>query len=139
IGTKKDNVDVFKLFLNAASSNNIIAQYFVGRCYEIGWNTRKNMKKAIEWYNKAGQGGCAIAECILGEYYYKLHKYEQAFKLLKSAADKGNALAMNTLGTCYLKGYGTKVNRVKGFELFEKAAKMGLPASQYEFGDCYEY
>ncbi|CAG8857212.1 24509_t:CDS:1, partial [Gigaspora margarita] len=35
IGTKKGNVDVFNLFLNAASSNDIIAQYFVGRCYEI--------------------------------------------------------------------------------------------------------
>ncbi|KAF0552132.1 calmodulin-dependent protein kinase [Gigaspora margarita] len=30
IGTKKGNVDVFNLFLNAASSNDIIAQYFVG-------------------------------------------------------------------------------------------------------------
>ncbi|CAG8752728.1 14939_t:CDS:1, partial [Gigaspora margarita] len=59
--------------------------------------------------------------------------------LLKSAADKGNALAMNTLGICYSKGYGTKVDNVKGFKSFEKAAKMGLPASQYELGNCYEY
>ncbi|CAG8480995.1 20482_t:CDS:2 [Gigaspora margarita] len=139
IGTKKDNVNVFNLFLNAADSNDIIAQYFVGRCYEIGWNTRKNMKEAIKWYKTASQGGCAIAECMLGEYCYKLHRYEQAFNYLKSAAKKGNALAMNTLGTCYQKGYGTKVDKVKGFKSFEKAAEMGLLASQYELGDCYEY
>ncbi|CAG8561355.1 25536_t:CDS:2 [Gigaspora rosea] len=139
IGTKKDNVNVLNLFLNAANSNDIIAQYFVGKCYEIGWNTRRNMRKAIEWYTKASQSGCAIAECMLGEYCYKLHRYEQAFKLLKSAADKGNALAMNTLATCCQRGYGTKVDRVEGFKLFEKAAKIGLPASQYELGDCYEY
>ncbi|CAG8840210.1 3968_t:CDS:2, partial [Gigaspora margarita] len=98
-----------------------------------------SISDAIEWYTKASQGGCAIAECMLGKYCYKLHKYEQAFKLLNSSADKGNALAMNTLGTCYLKGYGTNVNRVKEFKSFEKATKIGLPASQYELGDCYKY
>ncbi|CAG8719858.1 9896_t:CDS:1, partial [Dentiscutata heterogama] len=139
IGTKNENVDVFNLFLKAANSNDIIAQYFVGRCYETGWNIKKNMKQAIEWYTKASKAGCAIAECMLGEYCYKLNKYEQAFNLLKSAADKGNALAMNTLGICYQKGYGTNVDRIEGFKSFEKAAEMGLSASQYELGDCYEY
>ncbi|CAG8532811.1 16695_t:CDS:2, partial [Dentiscutata heterogama] len=138
IGTN-ENVNVFNLFLKAANSDDIIAQYFVGRCYEIGWSIRKNMNEAIKWYTKASKGGCAIAECILGEICYKLNKYEEAFILLKSAADKGNALAMNTVGICYQKGYGTNVDRIKGFKLFKKAAKRGLPASQYELGDCYEY
>ncbi|CAG8612500.1 15864_t:CDS:2, partial [Dentiscutata erythropus] len=139
IGTKNENVDVFSLFLKAANSNDIFAQYFVGQCYETGWNIRKNMKQAIKWYTKASEGGCTIAEYMLGEYYYKLNKYKKAINYLKSAADKGNALAMNTLGICYQKGYGTNVDKVKGFKLFEKAAKEGLPASQYELGDCYEY
>ncbi|CAG8629130.1 2867_t:CDS:2 [Dentiscutata erythropus] len=139
IGTKNEDVDVFKLFLKAANSRDIIAQYFVGRCYETGWNIKKNMKQAIEWYTKASKGGCAIAECMLGEYFYKLNKYEQAFNLLKSAARKGNALAKNTLGICYQKGYGTNVDKAKGFKSFKEAAEMGLPASQYELGDCYEY
>ncbi|CAG8810187.1 12506_t:CDS:1, partial [Dentiscutata erythropus] len=139
IGTENKTDDVFNLFLKAANSDNIFAQYFVGRCYETGWNIRKNTKQAMKWYNKASEAGCANAKRRLGEYYYKLNKYKKAFNYLKSAADKGNALAMNTLGICYQKGYGTKVDKVKGFKSFEKAAEKGLPDSQFELGDCYEH
>ncbi|KAF0502931.1 calmodulin-dependent protein kinase [Gigaspora margarita] len=139
IGTGKDDAESFKLFFKAASKDDVIAQYFVGRCYEIGWNTKKNTKKAIEWYNKAIENNCAAAERMLGEYYYKNDKYVQAFKLFKSAADRGNIIAKNNLGICYQKGRGTDVNMFEGFKLFEQAAKMGLPASQYELGQCYEH
>ncbi|KAF0502935.1 calmodulin-dependent protein kinase [Gigaspora margarita] len=138
IGTEKDDAESFKLFFKAANNGDVIAQYFVGRCYEFGWNTKKNMKKAIEWYNKAIESNCAAAERILGDYYYKNNKYAQAFKLFISAADKGNIIAMNTLGLCYQKGLGTNIDIAKGFKSFEQAAKVGLPASQYELGQCYE-
>ncbi|CAG8511057.1 28048_t:CDS:10 [Gigaspora margarita] len=110
IGTGKDDAESFKLFFKAASKDDVIAQYFVGRCYEIGWNTKKNTKKAIEWYNKAIENNCAAAERMLGEYYYKNDKYVQAFKLFKSAADRGNIIAKNNLGICYQKGRGTDAN-----------------------------
>ncbi|CAG8825987.1 43048_t:CDS:2, partial [Gigaspora margarita] len=133
----KTNEEVF----NWLSTHDNIPKYIclLGLFYSLEIGTKKENVDAIEWYTKASQGGCTITECMLGEYCYKLHKYEQAFKLLKSAADKGNALAMNTLGICNSKGYGTKVDNVKGFKSFEKVAKMGLPSSQYELGNCYEY
>ncbi|CAG8758736.1 5018_t:CDS:2, partial [Cetraspora pellucida] len=138
IGTVKSDTEPFNLFLDAAEKGNVIARYFVGRCYEVGWNIKKNIKKAIEWYEKASKDGCPVADCMLGNYYYKDGQYTRAFKLLKSAVEEGNAIAMHTLGLCYQKGRGTYANMAEGFKLFEQVAKMGLTASQYELGQCYE-
>ncbi|CAG8490121.1 9406_t:CDS:2 [Dentiscutata erythropus] len=102
IGMKKkeNNADVFSLFLEAAKGNDTIAKYFVGRCYEVGWNTRMNTKYAIEWYDKAIEDECLAAEYILGNCYYRCQEYSKAFKLLRNAVDKGNIMAMYKLGLC---------------------------------------
>ncbi|CAG8517640.1 43540_t:CDS:2 [Gigaspora margarita] len=139
IGTEKIKFNVFDLFINAASKEDVIAQYFTGRCYEVGWNTKKDIKKAIEWYNKAISSGCAAAERILGDYYFKEQEYSKAFKLLQSAADKDNIMAMYNLGLCYKKGRGTDVNMEKGFEYLKQAAEMNVPYSSHELAKCYEY
>ncbi|CAG8442721.1 5382_t:CDS:2 [Dentiscutata heterogama] len=139
IGIKQSNVNVFDLFLDAANRRDIVAQYFVGRCHEVGRNTKKDMKKAIEWYNKAIEKDCAAAERILGDYYYKCQRYTKAFKLLKNATDKGNIMAMHNLGLCYQKGRGTDLDKDQGFKLLKQAAEKGVPNSPYELAKCYEY
>ncbi|CAG8631208.1 22503_t:CDS:2 [Dentiscutata erythropus] len=137
IGTDK-KVASFHLFFIAAGEDSI-AQYFVGKCYAEGRNTNKNLKNALDWYNKAAENKCAAAGCFLGEYFYKLGRYTKAFDFLKKAVENGSLKALNTLGLCYQKGQGTGANVVEGFKSFEKAAKNGLPASQFELGNCYEY
>ncbi|CAG8539789.1 8061_t:CDS:1 [Scutellospora calospora] len=139
IGTDETNVNVFNLFTESAKKGDTIAQYFVAKCYELGWNTKKNRTKAIEGYTKAIEKGCTAAERMLGEYFYRLRSYTRAFKYLNKAADKGNILAMHTLGLCYQEGYGTYNDVVKAFKLFKESAEKGLSISQYELGYCYEY
>ncbi|RIB29540.1 hypothetical protein C2G38_1950251, partial [Gigaspora rosea] len=104
-----------------------------------GFGTHKNKKKAIEWYTKAAENKCAAAEHMLGEYFYKLRRYNKAFYYLKRATENGNYKALNTLGLCYQRGQGTNINAVEGFRSFKRAALWGLPTSQYELGNCYEY
>ncbi|CAG8732499.1 31487_t:CDS:2, partial [Gigaspora margarita] len=139
IGTDENNANVVNLFVDAANKGDTIAKYFAGKCYAEGWNINKNKKKALEWYNKAAEKECAAAECVLGEYFYRLRKYTKAFDLLKRAENHGNLKALNTLGLCYQKGQGTVADAAKGFKSFEKAAVNGLSVSQYELGNCYEY
>ncbi|CAG8514286.1 1243_t:CDS:2 [Dentiscutata heterogama] len=141
IGTKEKekNTDDFSLFLDAANGNEIIAMYFVGRCYEVGWNTKKNIKEAIKWYDNAINNGCTAAEWKLGDYYYRCQEYSKAFKLFRSAADKGNIVAMYNLGLCYRKGHGTYEDMNEGFKYLKQAAEMGVPNSTYELARCYEY
>ncbi|CAG8705017.1 3955_t:CDS:2 [Dentiscutata erythropus] len=136
IGTTENNIATL---VDAANKGDAIAQYFVGRCYAEGWSTDKDKRKAIEWYTKAADNECAVAEHMLGEYYYKLRKYTKAFDFLKRAVENGNFKALNTLGLCYQRGQGTDTNVVKAFKSFEEAALWGLPPSQYELGNCYEY
>ncbi|CAG8748348.1 10804_t:CDS:2 [Gigaspora margarita] len=124
IGTDENNVVIVELFVNAAEKEDIIAQYFSGKCYAEGWNTDKNKKKALEWYNKAAENECASAEYVLGEYFYKLRKYAKAFEFLERAANHGNLKALNTLGVCYQKGQGTDSSVVEG--LFNILLEMEL-------------
>ncbi|CAG8770880.1 22991_t:CDS:2, partial [Racocetra persica] len=142
IGTKEgkeSSIKVLDLFLDAANRNDVVAQYFAGRCYEVGWDTKKNMREAIKWYNKATKNGCAAAERILGDYCYKCQEYSKAFTLLKSAVDNGNIMAMHNLGLCYKFGHGVKIDTFQGFTLLKQAADKGVPNSSYELARCYEF
>ncbi|CAG8726058.1 17722_t:CDS:2, partial [Dentiscutata erythropus] len=139
IGIDENSVATLNLFSDAARRGDAIAQYFVGRCYAEGWNTNRDTKEAIKWYKKAADNECAVAEHMLGEYYYKLRRYTNAFYYLKRATENGNIKALNTLGLCYQKGQGTNTNLIEGFRSFEKAALWGLTTSQYELGNCFEY
>ncbi|CAG8527992.1 1780_t:CDS:2, partial [Racocetra fulgida] len=115
IGTKEgkeSSMNVLSLFLDAANRNDVVAQYFAGRCYEVGWDAKKNMREAIKWYHKATKNGCAAAERILGDYCYKCQEYSKAFTLLQSAV---------------------------GFTLLKQAADKGVPNSSYELARCYEF
>ncbi|CAG8487253.1 45992_t:CDS:2 [Gigaspora margarita] len=141
IGTKEkeSNPDVFSLFLDSANGNDIIAKYFVGRCYEVGWSTKKNKKEAIKWYQNAIENGCVTAEWKLGDYYYKCQEYSKAFKFFKTAVDKGNIVALYNLGMCYKKGHGTYEDMTEAFKYLKKAAEMDVSYSAYELARCYEY
>ncbi|CAG8607327.1 10249_t:CDS:1, partial [Cetraspora pellucida] len=136
IGGQSDK-DVYELFLKAENEN-IIAKYFVGKCLEEGRNVKKSKTKAINYYEKAEAGNCAAAGYAIGLHYFKQHKYSKAFTCLKKSAEGNNMMALNLLGLCYQKSFGTGIKYVEAFKCFLKAAEMGLPESQYRLGKCYE-
>ncbi|KAF0559879.1 calmodulin-dependent protein kinase [Gigaspora margarita] len=141
IGTDGTKGNEFKLFQDAASAGdggNHFAEYFVGKCYEEGVNTKKKKTKAIEWFTKASKG-CTAAEYSLGAYYYKKQKYYLSVTWLQKAAKKDNVKALHLLGLCYLKGRGVHINALKAFELFTQAVEKDSPEAQYELGQCYEF
>lgn len=49
----------------------------------------------------------------------------KAFKYYTLAADKGDKIALNNLGSLYYSGIGTTKNVAKAVKLFEEAAKLG--------------
>ncbi|GES92221.1 Sel1-like repeat protein [Rhizophagus clarus] len=74
----------------AEDNDNMIAQYNIGQCYELGIGIDKNYFKAFCYYENS----------------YKLDYLESYFQL----------------GYFYINGLGTKINRKKGFQLYNKAA-----------------
>ncbi|CAG8491577.1 10491_t:CDS:1 [Racocetra fulgida] len=136
----KNVEDMYQLFQSASSNENVIATFFVGKCFDEGLSVRRNKSKAIELYKKAEEtGNCAAAGYALGSYYYKQSKYNQAFGYLERSARGNNMMALNLLALCYQKSFGTSINKVEAFKSFLQAAKMGLPESQYRLGKCYEF
>ncbi|KAG9287030.1 hypothetical protein G9A89_022994 [Geosiphon pyriformis] len=95
-----------------------------------GIGTKKNDKKTIEWYIKAG-------ECCLAYYYNNgngVAKYPA--KVYTKAAEKENSDAEFNLRVCYINGEGATKNLEKAVEWYTKAVEKGNSDPQYnEDGD----
>ena len=72
-----------------------------------------------------------------GKLLYDEKKYEQAFPLLKKAAEKGHKKAQYRIGRCYDKGHGTEEDNKAAFTWYEKAAKQEHAKSQYQLARYY--
>lgn len=63
---------------------------------------------------------------------------EQAFKLYKSAAEKGHVYAMHNLARSYRNGKFSNIDYKEAFEWYLNAAQFGFAGSQNNLGDMYE-
>lgn len=94
-----------------AKQGNREAQFALGNRYAQGRVTRKNIPKAIAWYNRAACQGHVEAMYELGMIYLNVepHKdYAQAIKWLGKAAKLKHSGSMYTLSMCYKEGKGVK-------------------------------
>ncbi|GBB89414.1 hypothetical protein RclHR1_01610005 [Rhizophagus clarus] len=137
-----DNKKAFQLFINASEKNHILAQYFIGYCYENGIGIKKDSEKAFCWYEKAANNGNIIAICNLGLCYkgeIGVQKdYNKAFILFKQSAERGFSGGVMMLGYCYDKGIGITVDKQKAFELYQNAANLGDHVAQKNLVLMYE-
>ena len=72
-----------------------------------------------------------------GKELYEAKKYNEAFPILKTAADKGNKKAQYRVGRCYAKGKGVKEDKTIAFQWYTKSAKQDYAKAQYALGRCY--
>ncbi|PKY55059.1 HCP-like protein [Rhizophagus irregularis] len=126
IGTEINKLEAFKLYKIAAKKGLDDAQNSLAALYI---RSKKNLKKAIYWFQKAAENGNALAYDNLG-ITYELgicnDKNEfKAFELYKKLAEKGYINAMFHLGYCYVNGIGTEVNKELGNNLYCEAAEKG--------------
>jgi len=63
---------------------------------------------------------------------------EKAFKLYKSAAEKGHVYAMHNLARSYRNGKFSNTDYKEAFEWYLIAAQFGFAGSQNNLGDMYE-
>jgi hypothetical protein len=64
--------------------------------------------------------------------------YDKAARLLKPMAEKGDALAQDTLGLYYLKGLGVKQDFVEAKRWLEKASAQGYGESTFTLAMMYD-
>lgn len=122
--------------------NDIETYLKMGNSYYYGQNVPADMSTAVTYYKMASDLGSAMGKAMLGEMYYRGRGVGQdirtAKKYLKEAADMKCTYALYVLGLmCYKGDYGFWASKGKAFTYWERASKLGHPASQYMIASSY--
>lgn len=97
-------------------------------------NAKQDQMAALQNEVKKGD---PQAQYDLGRTHWLNAKYQQAFPLIKAAADQGHIEATYQVGLAYLSGLGTLQNYRSALEYFTKSAELGHLESEYRLGLLY--
>ena len=120
----------------------IRSSFYLGVCYDDGFGTKRNVKKAFEWYRVAAvEGGHPESMYNLFIMYRdgvgvgKNNK--MALKWLKDAVKQRDISAIRDLGYCYHEGNLLPKDYAKAAKLYNEAAQQGDTKSQWNLALCY--
>jgi TPR repeat protein len=132
--------DAFSLFRQAASNKHVVAEYFVGLCFQKGIGCNIHEKSAAEWLQRSADQGYAIAQSALATCFENgtgvEKNFVQAAALYRSAAERGFSTAQYHLGLCYAHGIGVEQDPVQAVFWYERAADQGCANAQCNFATC---
>ena len=135
-GIEKDMKKAFKEFKSFADKNNTTAQFYLAKCFQDGRGVTKNLRKAIEYYEKIKNDNAYVepiikeleeAEVELGLAYQFGTKQGipidrvKAFNEYQSMANQGNKIAQFLLARCYQYGIGTTKDLSEAVERYENS------------------
>ncbi|GBB84022.1 hypothetical protein RclHR1_10670004 [Rhizophagus clarus] len=103
-------------------------------CYEYGFATFFNKKKAFELFQKAAELGNIpgiynLGRCYRSGYGTNVNK-KKALELFQEAAKFGSNIAQQNLAWMYEKGQGTEQNLNQAIYWYKKSAEQGDKYSQ---------
>ncbi len=132
----------FKSLLKKAERGDANAQYEVGFMYLFGGAPKINIKKALEWYEKAASNKHAVAQNELGviytgSAYWVKADYNKARECFLKAGALNCGNAFGNLGWMYMKGRGVNVDYKQAFDYFTKGANLGDRDSMMNLGWMY--
>ena len=116
------NSEVF--LLGEAKNENADAMLLLAMYYNL--SDYRDYEKAIEWYQKAADAGCADGYYHLAELYIDHYRdHDKSMEYYQKAVDMGSANAMFEMGRRYYKGFLVHKDEKKAWALFEQAAQLG--------------
>ena len=112
-----------------AKQGNVKAMYAVGKLYERGRGVKKDLTKAVEWYQKAASAGQTSAQSRLGIMYFEgrgvKQNYKKALQLLNKAAKDNVPSAQFQLANMYELGAGVPQDLKKAIHWYKESDKYG--------------
>lgn len=146
----KNYTEAFHWYRKAAEKEETGAMYMLGLMYLDGIGTTQNIKEAKNWLQKSADKGeekakeklktlqsqTAIAdngetEYSKGDAAYNKKQYTEAMEWFKKSAEKGNSIAMFSIGAMYFDGEGVSTNYSLAKKWLEKALEKGdLPIGE---------
>jgi len=117
----KKNEKKMKHYLSLAYSNgDVESAYTLGIFYG---SQKKDLNQALEWFIKASLNDHYLSQYYAASIFFNQKKYDQAFKLMESAAIHKVIYAYEPLSKMYEDGYGTLINFEKSKFFHKKAEK----------------
>ena len=129
--------DLFNDILSLSNNGDIFAKYELALLYKYGYGCSKDENKELLLLQESANSGYWKAMNRLGEFFYKKHKYNDAFKYFKASSELGFSHAQNNLGNCYYYGNGVEQDYNKALKWFHKSAEQGYHWGQYNLGERY--
>lgn len=111
-------------FEKSANLGNALAARQTGKLYE-----KRNPSKAIEWHQKAVDGGIKASYLNLGRLYEAKGQKDVALEWYLKAANDNNAKAQYQLYTFFKDS-----SKNKALSWLDKAAEANYPPAQYTYG-----
>ncbi|MEG8946269.1 tetratricopeptide repeat protein [Rosettibacter firmus] len=121
--------EALELLKNAALQNHLLSIIELGLCYSSGSLVKKDLKKAIEYWEIARR--LSSKEALIRIAFAQIvdttfrNNVEEQINILKNAAEEGSVLAETYLGYCYEKGIGVKEEKGIAAKLYRRAAQRG--------------
>jgi TPR repeat protein len=115
--------------------------FFIGRLFEMGLGTERDMRRAVELYSVAADQGSALAQNRLGLMYLNgelvLQDYQRAGELICAAAETGDANSAFNCGLLFADGQGVDQDAAKAVSYWQQAAEQNHVAAINYLGQAY--
>jgi TPR repeat protein len=109
------------------------AKTILGHMYRYGYGVKKDIEKAVAYYqlgDKLGNGNAANSLGIMYRHGYGLKKdYNKAFACFQRGDERGNGYATYQLGRSYEDGTIVEKNDSTALDYYRKAADRGITAA----------
>ncbi len=113
---------------------NASAMIYLGLAYVHGQGVSVDLAQAEELFQRATSLGSDSGCYHLGRTYLRLHRYEEAERALKKAADANYCPALHHLGKMYDLGMGVAKDSIAAKSYLERATKCGNIFAQRRLG-----
>ncbi|MDR7306767.1 tetratricopeptide repeat protein [Rhodoferax saidenbachensis] len=126
-GKPQDFAEAYRLFQEAAKTNNADAQFHLGIMHMEGQSVPPSDKEAALWFKRAADQGHTNAQFNLAQILNDSRppSYTEALRWFSEAAKGGHAVAAYNTGLFYYKGKGTQKDAKKAADYYQLAIDRG--------------
>lgn len=137
-GDKNIEKQAFRLYESTAKAGSLYGLYQAGSYALKGVGTYLDITKGLDYLEKAAAGGYGLAFYRLGSHYLSLGKKDKAKSYFEKGKDLNDASSIYELGSMYYREIDSvPASAPVAFNLFHKAALLGLPVACEMTGVCY--
>ncbi|KAF8927710.1 hypothetical protein BGZ58_010204 [Dissophora ornata] len=142
-GLVPDDDAAFELYAASAQAHYAPAQYKLGACFEFGiLGCPQDPVQAVRWYNQSAENGHVEALLALAGFYMDEsagsaaeQSYEEAFRLVRAAAQKGVPKAEYITGFFLEYGLGVEKNLREAKRWYHLACAKGISSAERRLKD----